>query len=153
MYGLQFTGVEKTVGTVLKYAWYNCRDFVRLVRLGVQDLISGRAGLSDMSGPVGIVGAIAETGEQSPTVTIGLLNILYLAGFLAVNLAVVNLLPLPALDGGRVVCLLLTTVAEKLLRRKINPKYEGYLHAAGMVALMALMVYVSFQDVFRIFGG
>ena len=64
-----------------------------------------------------------------------------------------NLLPLPALDGGRVVCLLLTTVVEKVTRRHINPKYEGYLHGVGMVLLLVLMVYVSFQDVFRIIGG
>ena len=153
MYGLQFTGEAKTVGTVLKNAWYNCLDFVRLVRMGLQDLVTGKVGFNDMLGPVGIVDVIAETGTSSPTVGIGLLNILYLAAFIAVNLAVMNLLPIPTLDGGRLVCMLLTVAAEKITRRKINPKYEGYLHAAGMVALLALMVYVTFQDVFRIVGG
>ena len=153
MYGLQFTGVEKTLGSVLQNAWYNCLDFVRLVRMGLQDLISGAVSVNEMNGPIGIMGAMADTGNASPTVGIGILNILYLAAFIAVNLAVMNLLPIPALDGGRLVCLLLTTVAERITRKKINPKYEGYLHAAGMVALLALMVYVTFQDVFRIVGG
>lgn len=152
-YGILLGYEGKTVGSVLKNAWYNCLEFVRMVRMGLEDLISGAVGLKDMSGPVGIVDVIADTGNSSPTVTIGLLNILYLAAFIAVNLAVMNLLPLPALDGGRVVCLLLTTVVEKVTRRHINPKYEGYLHAAGMVLLLVLMVYVSFQDVFRIIGG
>ena len=71
--------------------------------MGLEDLITGAVGIKDMSGPVGIVDVIADTGNASPTVTIGLLNILYLAAFIAVNLAVMNLLPLPALDGGRVV--------------------------------------------------
>lgn len=152
-YGILLSYENKTVGTVLKNAWYNCLDFVRMVRMGLEDLISGAVGIKDMSGPVGIVGVITETGTSSPTVAIGLMNILYLAAFIAVNLAVMNLLPLPALDGGRIVCLLLTTLVEKITRKHINPKYEGYLHGAGMVLLLALMVYVSFQDVFRIIGG
>ncbi len=153
LYGLNLTAEAKTVGTVLKNAWYNCLDFVRIVRMGLQDLLSGAAGLNDMAGVVGIVDVITETGTSSPTVGIGLLNILYLGAFIAVNLAVMNLLPIPALDGGRIVCLLLTVLVEKVTRRKLNPKYEGYLHAAGMVALLALMVYVTFQDVFRMIGG
>ena len=152
-YGILLGYESKNVGSVLKDAWYICLDFVRMVRMGLEDLITGAVGIKDMSGPVGIVDVIADTGNASPTVTIGLLNILYLAAFIAVNLAVMNLLPLPALDGGRVVCLLLTTVVEKVTRRHINPKYEGYLHGVGMVLLLVLMVYVSFQDVFRIIGG
>ena len=58
--------------------------------------------------------------------------------FLAVNLAVMNLLPIPALDGGRVFTLIVTTVIEKIRRKKLNPKYEAYVHAAGMLLLLAL---------------
>ena len=151
-YGMLFEAEPKTVGSVLKNAWYNSIDFVRIVRLGLQDLIAGQVGVEDMSGPVGIVSVITETGNESPTVGIGILNILYLAAFIAVNLAVMNLLPIPALDGGRVVCLLLTVVVEKLTRRKLNPKYEGYLHAAGIVVLLGFMIYVSFYDVFKLLG-
>ena len=153
-YGVTFGAVEeKTLGSLLRNTWYNTLDFVRLVRLGLQDLIAGAVSVNDMTGPFGIVHEMADSGNAAPTVSLGLVNILYLGAFIAVNLSVVNLLPIPALDGGRIVCLLLTTVAEKILRRKINPKYEGYLHAAGMILLLALMAYVSFHDLFRIFKG
>ena len=78
---------------------------------------------------------------------------LYFGGFLAINLAVMNLLPIPALDGGRVVCLLLTTGWEAVTKKKINPKYEGYLHGVGMVLLLILMAVIMFKDIFFIFKG
>ena len=62
-----------------------------------------------------------------------------------------NLLPIPALDGGRVVCLLITTAAEAVTRKKIDPKYEGYLHGAGMVLLLGLMALVMFKDIIFLF--
>ena len=80
-----------------------------------------------------------------------LTTLLYFGGFLAVNLAVMNLLPIPALDGGRAVGLLLTTVIEKIIGKKIDPKYEGYIHAAGMVLLLGLMAVITFKDIFTIF--
>ena len=64
-----------------------------------------------------------------------------------------NLLPIPALDGGRVVCLLLTTAAEAVTKKKIDPKYEGYLHGAGMIALLGLMALIMFKDIFVLFKG
>ncbi len=154
LYGLSFGAVEpKGVGSVLRNAWYNVADFVRLVRMGLQDLLTGKAGVNDMSGPVGIVSVIRETGKSAETTAVGVANVLYLVAFIAVNLAVMNMLPIPALDGGRTLCLLLTTVVEKLTRRKLDPKYEGWLHGAGMVILLAFMAYVTFHDVFRILGG
>ena len=152
-YGLNVTAVPKTVGRVLENAWYHCLDFVRIVWMGLEDLVSGVIGLDDMSGVLGIVDVTVETGTSAPTVGLGMYNVLYLGAFIAVNLAVMNLLPLPALDGGRIVGVVLTAAVEKVLRRKLNPKYEGYVHAAGMVALLALMVYVTFQDLFRMIGG
>ena len=64
-----------------------------------------------------------------------------------------NLLPIPALDGGRCVGLLLTTAIEKITKKKINPKYEGYIHGVGMVLLLILMAVVMFKDIFVIFKG
>ena len=64
-----------------------------------------------------------------------------------------NLLPFPALDGGRVVCLLLTTFVEKILHKKLDPKYEGYLHGAGMILLLVLMAVIMFKDIFVIIKG
>ncbi len=154
MYGLQFGArEEKTVGSVLRTSWYQTIDFVRMVRLGLQDLFSGRAGINDMSGPVGIVGVMVDAGTTPENRAAGFANVVYLAAFIAVNLAVMNMLPIPALDGGRIFCLLLTAVVEKVSRKKLNPKYEGYLHAAGMVLLLALMAYVTFHDAFTMLRG
>ena len=152
-YGFHIGAEEKTFASVLSNAWRNCLDFARLVRLGLQDLFTGRAGLKDMSGPVGIVSEVAKQGTQAESVGAGIVQVLYLFSFIAVNLAVMNLLPIPALDGGRVVCLLVTTAAEKILRRKINPKYEGYLNGAFMILLLAFMGLIVFKDVFQLFGG
>lgn len=152
-YGFSTDIRERSVGSVLSYTWNQCMDFVRLVRLGLGDLFTGRAGIKEMSGPVGIISTVAEQGTQSATVGIGILNVLNLFAFIAINLAVMNLLPIPALDGGRIVCLLVTAAIEKITRRKINPKYEGYLHAGFMILLLAFMAFITFKDVFQIFGG
>ena len=64
-----------------------------------------------------------------------------------------NLLPIPALDGGRVVGVLITTAVESVTRKKINPKYEGYLHGAGMIVLLGLMALIMFKDIFVLFKG
>ena len=152
-YGLYFGYEDKTVGTVLKNAWYSSLDFVRMVWMSLSDLVRGMVSVKDVSGPVGIVSVIAETGESSETAAIAALNIAYLAAFIAVNLAVMNLLPIPALDGGRVFLLAVTWVLEKLLRRKINPKYEGYIHAASMILLLAILALVTVKDVWSLFAG
>ena len=81
------------------------------------------------------------------------MNMLYFGGFIAINLAVMNLLPIPALDGGRVVGLLLTAGVEKITKRKINPKYEAYLHGAGMILLLVLMAVIMFKDIFVLIKG
>lgn len=152
-YGFSFPAFKKTVGGVLSYSWAQCRDFARLVRLGLQDLITGKESIDEMSGPVGIVSVVTQAGKSSESVAQGVLTVLYFFAFIAVNLAVMNLLPIPALDGGRVVCLLLTAVVEKIIRRKLNPKYEAYLHGAGMVILLLFMAFVTFKDIFKLFGG
>ena len=104
-----------------------------------------------MSGPVGIVQMMSDSAEAAPTKLDAVLNVLYIGGFLAINLAVMNLLPIPALDGGRVVGLLLTVAIEKIPRKKLDAKYEGYIHGIGMVLLLALMGVILFKDIFVIF--
>ena len=94
-----------------------------------------------------------DVAQASETWVDALMNMLYFGGFLAINLAVMNLLPIPALDGGRVVALLITTVIETITRKKINPKYEGYIHAVGMILLLGLMAIIMFKDIFTIFKG
>lgn len=151
LYGMNFSIVEMSLGGKLGYAWSQCLDTVRLVRLSLQMLLTGKAGLSDMSGPVGIVQQMSVVAEASPTKLDALLNMLYFGAFIAINLAVMNLLPIPALDGGRVVGLLLTTAAEAVTGKKIDPKYEGYLHGAGFVLLLGLMALIMFKDIFVLF--
>lgn len=152
-YGFSFRVVEASFLETLKYTWNTTLDNVRLVRLQLQMLFTGKAGLSDVSGPVGIVQEISEVAEQSGSAWYAFLNMLYFGGFISINLAVMNLLPIPALDGGRVVGLLLTTVIEAVTRKKLDPKYEGYVHAAGMVLLLGLMAVILFKDIFTIVRG
>ena len=149
-YGLYFAAEEKTVGTVLKNSWNTSLDFARLVWMGLEDLVSGLVSVDEMSGPVGIVSVISETGKASETVSAGLANVAYLAAFIAVNLAVMNLLPLPALDGGRIFLLLVNTVVYAVTKKKIPPKFEGCIHAAGMVILLAFMAFVTFKDIWKL---
>ncbi len=153
LYGMNFTLTELDLGGKLAYGWNQSLNSVRLVRLSLQMLLSGQAGFSDMSGPVGIVQQMSVVAQSSATWVDALLNMLYFGGFIAINLAVMNLLPIPALDGGRVVGLLLTTAVEAVTKKKINPKYEGYLHGAGLVLLLGLMAVIMFKDIFVLFKG
>ena len=150
-FGFSFTLVDATFSEKVSFVWNTVLDNVRMVRLSLQMILSGQAGLKDMSGPVGIVQMMSETAESSPTRMDALLNMLYFGGFLAINLAVMNLLPIPALDGGRVAGLLITTAVEAVTRKKLDPKYEGYLHGAGMVLLLALMAIILFKDIIFLF--
>ena len=136
----------------LGYAWNTCIDFVRVAWVSLGDIFTGAVGLRDLSGPVGIVNMMGEVGSQSPTLFDAAWNLGYLAAFIAVNLAVMNLLPLPALDGGRVFFLALNGVIYGLFRKKIDAKYEGYVHLAGLAALMCLMLAVTLSDVGKLFG-
>jgi len=152
-YGIRFAYEENSFGNLMRYTWNNCLSVVQSVTLSLRMLVSGQAGLNDVAGPVGIVQMMNTTAQTSPTPLDAVLNLLYFGAFIAVNLAVMNLLPIPALDGGRAVALLLTVAIEKVTRRKLDPKYEGYIHAAGMVLLLAFMAVVMFKDIFVIFKG
>lgn len=149
-YGMYFSLEENSFAATLKHAWNTALDFCRMVWMGLSDLVSGIVGIDDMSGPVGIVTVIAQTGQASETTSDAVLNISYFAAFLAVNLAVMNLLPIPALDGGRALFLLLTWVLEKITRKKINPKYEGYIHAACMVLLFGFIGFITLKDIWKL---
>ena len=103
------------------------------------------------SSKVGIVTTITEVGESSETVGIAIGNIAYMAALIAVNLAVMNLLPLPALDGGKVLFLVINALAMLIFRRQIPSKYENYIHFAGLVLLLGLMLVISVSDVYKLF--
>ena len=150
MYGFYFGYDLATPGVKLQNAWYTTMEFARWVRMGLRELIHGRVSVDEMTGPVGIVDMMAETGEQAETVSDALYSIFYFTAFIAVNLAIMNMLPIPALDGGRVFLLLVTWLIESVTRKKLDPKYEGYIHMAGMVLLLGLMAFIMFHDIVRI---
>ena len=152
-YGIAMSYENATFGLKMQTVFNTTLDHIRSVRLGLQMLLSGKVGLGDMAGPVGVVDLMSEAAGSAPDWWDGLLTLIYFAGYLAANLGVMNLLSIPALDGGRVVALLLTTGVEKVTRKKIDPKYEGYIHAAGMILLLLLMAVIMFKDVFTIFKG
>ena len=146
-----FFGTEKATFTSrIVYSWNNAIDFVRMVRLSLEMLFTGEAGIKDMSGPVGIVSTMTEMGQQSATMRIAMENIAYMGALIAVNLAVMNLLPIPALDGGKIFFLIINQLCMLLIHKQIPPKFENYIHAAGFVLLMGLMAVVMFQDVWKI---
>ena len=151
-YGFTYGSVEQAnFLQKLDYVWKVMLDNVRNVHLSLQMLFTGRASVKDMAGPVGIVGMMTDVATESKTTKIALLNLLSFGGMIAVNLAIMNLLPIPALDGGRIFGLLVTTAIEAVTKKKLDPKYEGYIHAAGMVLLLIFMALVLFKDIFMIF--
>ncbi len=152
-YGFAFSVVDADFQSTAAYIWNTSVDTVRTVRLSLQMLLTGKAGLQDLTGPVGIVQLMNETAEASDTTKDAIYSMLYFGGFIAFNLAVMNLLPIPALDGGRAVGLLLTTGIEAITKKKIYPKVEPYVHGAAMVLLLALLAILMFKDIFMIFKG
>ena len=135
----------------LRYGLYEVRFWVGTTLGSLRLLLTGKAGAQDLSGPVGVVSMIGETYEESRTdgwyyVMLNMMNISIL---LSANLGVMNLLPLPALDGGRLLFLIL----EVIRRKRIDPGKEGMVHFAGFMLLMLLMVFVLFNDIRRIVMG
>ena len=133
----------------MKYGALEMKYMVRSTLLSLRELFTGGLGMKDLSGPVGVVDAIGSTYEASKSE--GLLaiwvNLLYMAALLSANLGVMNLLPLPALDGGRLVFLII----EAIRRKPVNRQAEGMIHFAGLMVLMLLMVVVMYNDILKIF--
>ena len=132
---------EKTLPNLLRHTYFQSFSYVRMVWGSLYDLITGRYGLEQMSGPVGITEQIGTAAQTSSV------DLSYLCAVIAINLGVVNLLPLPALDGGRALLLLLA-----MLRGKdLDPEIEGRIHFVGLALLMLLMVFVTVGDIRRLF--
>lgn len=150
MYGFSFAVEEATFWSTLKYSWYNTIDFVRTAWFALSDLVAGSIGVDELSGPVGIVSLINDVGQSAESTKMALSDIAYLGALVAVNIAVMNMLPLPALDGGRVFFLVLNGLVHLVTRRRIPARYEGYVHAAGMALLLGLSAFVMYNDIARL---
>lgn len=131
---------EKTAGNVMKHAVFRSASTIKMIWESLYDLVRGRYGVESVSGPVGVTKALGEAAES------GVDDLVYLSVVISMNLGVMNLLPLPALDGGR----LFFQLIELIRRKPLRPEIEGYVHFAGMVLLMILMVVVSVKDIFTL---
>ena len=143
MIGLTFAEQPDSIGMHINMAVRTALNYARLVWVSLGMLVSGQVGVDQLSGPVGVAEVMATTASYS------IAAFLQLVAFISINLGVMNLLPLPALDGGRLVFLIL----EGIRHKPVPAKYEGYIHAAGLMLLLALMVYVTGQDILRIVAG
>ena len=140
---------QATVLTSLQYGVYEVKFWICTTIDSLKMLVTGQVGFDQLSGPVGIVDVVDDSYQQAKTYGgyAVVAQLLYLAVLLSANLGVMNLLPLPALDGGRLVFLVIEAVRGK----RVPPEKEGYVHLVGIVLLMALMVFVMHNDIRRIF--
>ena len=132
---------SKNVLSVLKYTALNTLYVGRIVWLSLIQLLTGKVGMDALSGPVGVGSALGQMAG------ISISSLFSMIAFITINVGVFNLLPIPALDGARLVFLII----EGIRRKPVNPKYEGYIHAAGLIAMLLLMVFVTFNDIVRLF--
>lgn len=148
IYDFIIKGVEPSFSSVAKNAVSESVSIGRIVWISLLDLVTGQYGLSDLSGPIGTVTYIADAAEiaQQETDYSYLLNML---AMITINIGLFNLLPLPALDGGRLFFILI----EMIFRKPVPRKYEGWVHATGLVLLLILMAVISFSDIWRLIKG
>ncbi|MBQ9598717.1 MAG: RIP metalloprotease RseP [Clostridia bacterium] len=147
-YIIGFTPAQKNINifNVWGEAWNETKFVVKLVYQSLWQIITGKIGIREMSGPVGIVN------EVNTAVNSGSMSWLYvinLVALLTINLGVFNLLPIPALDGGRI----LFVLWEMITGKRIPPDKEGIVHAIGMALLLLLVLVISFSDIMKLFGG
>ncbi len=133
--------VEKNFGNVVKQSFFRSISTVKMIWQSLLDLVTGHYGLDQMSGPIGVTTAVSEAASESTV------DFLYLVVVITINLGIFNLLPLPALDGGR----LLFQFIELVRRKPVKPEFEGYVHFAGIVLLLLLMFVVSMNDILKLF--
>lgn len=138
----------------LSRCYYSIQEVVSWEKYTVAtigQLVTGRLGVEDLAGPVGIVATVSDTVEESNArydIGTTVLNVINMTILLAVNIGIMNLLPIPALDGGRLVFLFI----ELIFRRRVDPKAEAMVHAIGLGLLMLLMGFVMVQDGLRLLG-
>ncbi len=135
--------------TALQYGVYEVKFWISTTIESLKMLVTGAVGMDQLSGPVGIVDVVDETYQQSKNygIVVVIMQMLNIGILISANLGVMNLLPLPALDGGRLVFLII----EAIRGRRVSPEKEGWVHGIGMILLLALMAFVLFNDIKRLF--
>jgi regulator of sigma E protease len=137
------TETEHGLLASIKYAFTKLYTLIEQMAYIIGYLITGKLSLTSLSGPVGIYNVVGETAKT------GFINLVYLLGYISANVGFMNLLPIPAFDGGR----LLFLIVEKIKRSPVSAKFENTVHGVGLVFLMALMVVVTYNDIVNIFFG
>jgi len=145
-----FNFIENNVWETIRYSGYQMFSFARMIRVSISMMIGGTAGVGDMAGVVGIVDVMNTVGQEAETAGAGILSIIYFAAFIAVNVGIINMLPIPAMDGGRILFIFVTFVIEKVTRKTLDPKYEGYINTGAFVLLLGLMAFLFYNDIARI---
>ena len=138
---------EKTPLTIISHTCKYYLTTARLIWISLVDLLSGKYGFHDLSGVVGIIDATTTVVNMSETFREKLTTMFDILGFITINVGIFNLIPFPALDGGRLVFL----IVEAIRRKPCPAKVEGMIHFVGLAALMLLMVVITFQDISKIF--
>lgn len=153
--GISYSAVdgvrEKVSGFgLIKYSWYEVKSWIVITVDSLWQMATGHVSMKDVSGPVGIVKYVGDSVEANAPSGAGavILNLMNISILLTANLGVMNLLPIPALDGGR----LLFLIIEWIRRKPLNPKVEGTVNFIGFALLMVLMVLILGNDIFRIIG-
>lgn len=133
---------EKTTGFInsIKYTFVKTNALFRQMFATIGALFTGKVSVKDLSGPVGIYSIVSEQAKS------GLSSLLYLMAYLSINVGFLNLLPIPAFDGGHILFILI----EIIRRKKVKPEVENMIHTVGLCLLLLLMVYVTFNDIFRL---
>lgn len=144
-------GVARSPWTLVKASFTDTFSTVRMIFETLKGIVTGRFGLNELAGPIGTAQAVSAVASAGLERGFGeaVNNIIYMMLVISVNLGIVNLLPLPALDGGRFIFLLV----ELVLRRPVPARWERWVHTGGLVALLSFMVIVSFNDIVRIVTG
>ena len=137
---------KPSVISVLRESFFQTVYMGKVVFLSLSMLFHGEAKMSDLSGPVGVVEQMGNAAKSGGGGIVGFINLLYLAGFISVNIGIMNLLPFPALDGGRI----LFIVIELVTRRRIPAEKEGNVHFIGIILLFGLMIFATWNDILRL---
>lgn len=142
VFGFNFSN-DETIGlwNKIKYAFQKFGSIVSSMWLTIVGLFSGKISINALSGPVGIYGVVGQS------ISYGFENIIYLVAYLSINVGIINILPFPAFDGGRIFFLII----EKIKGSPVNQKFENMCHTIGFILLMLLVIYITYNDILNIF--